>query len=320
MRKQIRFYLICAALLLLLPMALLHRNRQESASPSAPSGVCFRVLDTRSGKVETVSLRDYLIGTVAAEMPGSFAPEALKAQAVAAHTYAVRIAEQNRKKNAPELKGADFSNDPASYQAYYTPEELRALLGDAYESTYGKIAAAVDAVSGEILCADGEPIAAAYHALSAGRTESAEEIWGNALPYLINTDSAADLNAPEYLTEMQFSADTVRKTLTALYPRLELPDAPAEWFRIQKSSAAGSVLSVQVGSETLSGQAVRDAFGLRSACFTAEWDGTSFVFTVKGHGHGVGMSQYGANAMAEAGSSYREILAHYYPGTELTAV
>ena len=306
--------------MLLLPLALLHLHPPQEVSPPESAGEPFRVLNVRTGAVETVSLRDYLIGTVAAEMPASFAPEALKAQAVAAHTYAVRTAAQNRQRNDPALMGADFSNDPAVYQAFYSPEELRGLLGEAYEGRYGKIAAAVDAVAGEILCADGEPIAAAYHAISPGRTESAAELWGTALPYLVGTDSPGDRAAPEYETVTRLSPDTVRKALTALHPSLILPENPADWFCTAKTAAGGTVLSVQIGNEPWTGQAVREALGLRSACFTAEYTDGVLVFTVRGHGHGVGMSQYGANAMAEAGSSYREILAHYYPETEIVQV
>lgn len=318
MKHHIRFYILCAAVMLLLPMTAVIFRKPPAPPASNPNGG-FRVLDVHTGTVSTVPLRDYLIGTAAAEMPVSFAPEALKAQTVAAHTYAVRIAAQNRQRQDPALCGADFSNDPAAYQAFYQPEELKALWGNTYDSKYAKIAAAVDAVSGEILTADGEPIAAAYHAISSGKTESAAEIWGNALPYLVNTDSPGDLSAPEYETVTRLSADTVQKTLRQAYPALKLPENRAEWFRIGKRAAGGTVLNVQTGNEQLSGQVIRSLFGLRSACFEIAYTGDLFVFTVKGHGHGVGMSQYGANAMANAGSTYREILAHYYPDTQITS-
>ncbi|MBR5371544.1 MAG: stage II sporulation protein D [Oscillospiraceae bacterium] len=317
MNGRIRFYVLCAAFLLLLPMAV-RGVRRPQQQPEGESGGTYRVLDIRSGRIETVGVRDYLIGTVAAEMPSSFAAEALKAQAVAAHTYAERIAAQNRERQDPALCGADFSNDPAAYQAFYMPDELRSLWGDAYESRYGNIAAAVAAVSDDILTADGEPIAAAYHAISPGMTESAAEIWGNALPYLVNTDSAGDLSAPEYQTELRLSAETVQAVLRQRYPSVSLPDDPAAWFTAEKRASGGTVLQMQAGNLTLSGQTVRELFGLRSACFEIAYADGAFLFTVKGHGHGVGMSQYGANAMAYAGCDYREILAHYYPGTVLT--
>ena len=318
MNVRIRFYVFCAAMLLLLPMAAGLVRRAPHPADGRTAGT-YRVLDIRSGRVETVSVRDYLIGTVAAEMPSAFAAEALMAQAVAAHTYAERIAAQNCGRQDPALCGADFSNDPAAYQAFYLPEELKTLWGDAYESRYGKIAAAVDAVSGEILTMDGEPIAAAYHAISPGMTESAAEIWGDALPYLVNTGSEGDLSAPEYQTELRLSAETVQAVLRQQYPSVSLPDDPAAWFTAEKRASGGTVLTMRIGDRTVSGQNVRTLFGLRSACFEMAYADGEFVFTVKGHGHGVGMSQYGANAMAKAGSSYREILAHYYPGTVLTA-
>lgn len=334
---RLRFYLITAAAMLLIPGAALTADSEmlwdnestvgdaESIANgtgssltehTAPSEV-YRVLDVSTGTVSEVPVRDYLIGVVCAEMPATFETEALKAQAVAAHTYAERICLQNRANADPALFGADFSNDSSVYQAYYTESQIRSAFGDSFDLYYGKIAAAVDAVCDEMLYYEDEPIVAAFHAMSAGMTENAETVWGTSLAYLVSVDSAADTAAPRYLESTVFSAEQVREILTAASPDLTFPEDCAEWFSVESVSDAETVLHIYGGSQLWSGQQIRALFSLRSACFTVSYGDGVFTFTTKGYGHAVGMSQYGANAMAQAGSTYDEILAHYYPGTTL---
>lgn len=334
--RQFQFYLFTAAAMLLIPSTALvaeHRLPTEKTAPSAtePSSaianesssvtvkdaVCYRVLDVTTGTVSEVPLREYLIGVVCAEMPATFELEALKAQAVAAHTYAERISRQNREKPDPALFGADFSNDSSVYQAYYTESQIRSAFGDRFALYYNKVADAVDAVCDKLLYYENEPIIAAFHAMCPGKTENAETIWGAPLAYLVSVDSASDANAPSYLDTATFTAEAVRATLTAAAPSLQLPEEESEWLQVQTTSEAGTVLRVQCGNHVWSGQQIRELFSLRSACFTIACDENGFTFTTKGYGHAVGMSQYGANAMAAAGSSYAEILAHYYPNTTL---
>lgn len=279
---------------------------------------CYLVLDILSGTVSEVSVRDYVIGAVCAEMPAAFHEEALKAQAVAAHTYAERQKALSAETPDPSLYGADFSNDSSVYQAFFTESQMRQYYGENYDAYYGKISAAVDAVLGEILTSEGEPIIAAFHSMSSGVTESAQAVWGGEVPYLISVDSSADRTAPHYEETRVFSEEELRRLLTAAWQDIVLEGTPSQWITVLECSEAGSVIRAVCGDQLTTGQAIRSALSLRSACFTvaAEADGVSI--TCRGYGHGVGMSQYGANAMAESGSTYREILAHYYPNTTLS--
>lgn len=311
--------------MLLLPAALGRGQRppQESNLPAetsaAASGDCYRVLQTADGSVREVSVRDYLIGAVGAEMPASYEPEALKAQVIASHTYAERMKRLHETAPDPNLNGADFSDDSSVYQAFFTEDDLRAFYGDAFDESYAALAAAVDAAGNLLLCYDDEPIVAAFHAISSGVTESADAVWGTALPYLVSVPSEADRSAPQYEEIVKLSADAVKKALRAVNPAADFPKDPVQWFTDAVTTEAGTVLQIQGGGVTWSGTQLREALGLRSACFTVTYDDELFLITTKGYGHDVGMSQYGANAMASQGSTYGEILAHYYPNAELTA-
>ncbi|MDE6658031.1 MAG: stage II sporulation protein D, partial [Oscillospiraceae bacterium] len=275
----------------------------------------YHVLDITSNKILEVSVRDYVIGAVGAEMPVSFETEALKAQAVAAHTYAERqvILAENRS----DLNGADFSNDPNQYQAFYTTQQLQELYGDNFNTYYEKLCQAVDSVLPEILFYDNQPIIAAFHAMSSGKTESAQNVWGNDIAYLQSVDSSSDTSAPKYQQEISYTPDQVQELLTSAHTGLILGTDTEHWFGEPTYSDAGTVLQIPVGTSIFTGQELRNIFSLRSASFEITYQDKNFIFTTHGYGHGVGLSQYGANAMALQGSNYREILAYYYPDTIL---
>ena len=325
MQTRIRFFMFSAAFMLLIPAGILRHPVLPSAETEPAADIpraaelsgAYQVLDSADGTVRTVPLRDYLIGAVGAEMPAAYESEALKAQVIACHTYAERIRRQNAEAPDPDLHGADFSDDSSRYQAFFTVEDMQQFYGDAYTDSFDKIAAAVDAVGDQLLCYDEEPIAAAFHAISSGETESAETVWGNALPYLVPVESKADRSAPDYEECISIPPDTLQKVLCAQQPDCTFSDHPADWFSEPECTASGTVLQIRCGSKEWSGQILREVLGLRSACFSVEYDGAQFLFTTHGFGHNVGMSQYGANAMALNGCTYAEILAHYYPGTSL---
>ena len=320
MNRHFGYYAFCAAAMLLLPAAVSagHPANVPKQAPAGQYAESYRVLDSQTGEIREVPVRDYLIGAVGAEMPASFAPEALKAQTVACHTYAERIRRMHEAAPDPALGGADFSDDPNVYQAFFTEDALRRFYGSSFAESYARIAEAVDAVSDQILCYADEPIVAAFHAISSGETDSAENVWGNALPYLIPVSSDADRSAPQYAETVTFPAETVRRTLEAENPQCRLPEDPSEWFSEPECTPSGTVLRMTAGDQAWSGQQLRQMFALRSACFSVEYADGVFRFETKGFGHDVGMSQYGADAMARQGSSYAEILAHYYPGTDLS--
>ena len=278
----------------------------------------YHVLDIDTGEILEISVRDYLIGAVGAEMPVSFEEEALKAQAVAAHTYAERQAELSDRR--PELNGADFSDDASHYQAFYTKEELKKLYNNNFKEYYEKLESCVDAVLHEILIYQDEPIIAAFHAMSGGMTESAKNVWGSEIIYLQSVDSSTDRNAPQFEQEVSYTPEEVREMLLASREGLFLGTDVEHWFGEPECSDAGTVMQIAVGTSIFTGQELRTIFSLRSAIFTVSYEDGKFIFTTKGYGHDVGMSQYGANAMAKDGADYQEILAYYYPETELKII
>ena len=283
------------------------------------SGV-FRILDRTTGKVEEVGYRDYVRGALCAEMPPDFHPEALKAQAVAAHTYALCCQMQQSRSPDSSLQGADFSADPQNWQGYVTEEQAREAFGDQFELYWGRICAAADAVCNYAILYEQEPIVAAYHAINTGMTEHASNVWIGSAPYLVPVESFGDTLAPDQQTTVSLPLDEARSILENANSDIELPEDPAQWIEVSTRSQGGYVLEADVGGQSMKGTELRELFGLRSACFSVEAGDGQLIFQVTGYGHGVGMSQYGADYMARQGADFAEILAHYYPGTELATV
>ncbi len=275
------------------------------------------LLDASTGEVRTLPMLDYIIGAVCAEMPASFEEEALKAQAVAVHTYACRQQLLEEDNPTPELCGADLSNDSNHYQAYFTKSQTMQFYGTGYDSAIAKITAAVEDVLPYTIEYQNEPILAAFCSMSPGTTESAENVWGKEIAYLVAVDSAGDENAPNFLEEVTFSAAELKTALQSAFPESKFDGVVKDWLTIKEVSDSGTVLHAMVGGTQISGQDVRSALGLRSAAFEIKWEGDVCTIRTKGFGHGVGMSQYGANAMAKAGADWQEILNHYYPGSEI---
>lgn len=287
-----------------------------SAAEEEPANAdVFPVLDITSGQVMELPMRDYLTGAVMAEMPAAYEKEALKAQAVAAYTYALRRIRLEAENPDPELMGAYISNDSSKFQAYFTPEQGKAFYGDAYDEYRKKIAAAVDAVYPEALYYENEPIAAAFHSVSCGKTENSADVWDVSFPYLVSVESEWDCDAPTFYSEAEFSPDEI----CAAFPDSEFDGEKSSWISVDTLTDGGYVKRASIGSETYSGQEIRTVLGLKSAAFTVLYNekDEKFVFSVKGSGHGVGMSQYGANCLAKENKTYREILSHYYPETQL---
>lgn len=292
-------------------------NDPKISPEIVPDEDTVKILDYTSGQVSELSLRDYVIGAVLAEMPASYSEEALKAQAVAARTYAVRQREKQRLSPDPELLGADISNDSTKYQAYFTPAQAKSFYGDAYDAYFEKAAAAIDSTEAEVLVYEGEPIVAAFHSTSGGKTESAEVVWGSPVDYLVPVESEEDEKSPSYLDEQTFTEAEAKARLEANLEGADFGNEPSDWIKIKEKSASGTVTKMTAGGAELTGADFRRIFSLRSANFTLEYGDGIFTVTTKGSGHGVGMSQYGANAMAKSGSDYKEILLHYYTGAEI---
>lgn len=279
------------------------------APPASGEGV-FRILCGK--EVVTLPEREFLIRTLAFEMDPAYHTEALKAQAVAAYTYYSRRRQMQKEKPDPSLQGADFAAPVPAFPGEYTAEKRKERWGKAYESYEKKVGAAVDAVKGCTITKDGKLIDACYFSISNGCTESAHVVWGTDIPYLQSVASPGDRLAPKYETKVTLSVEEVRKALSKAEKPPKLPEDPAKWFGKPTLSKAGTVTSLPVGDGSLSGTAVRELLGLRSASFTIAYGKEGFTFTVRGYGHGVGMSQYGADYLARQGYHFKEILQYYY--------
>lgn len=278
----------------------------------------LKILNRTTGKVDTLPLRDYVRGAIAAEMPASFHLEALKAQGVAALTYALYHHREQQQSPDELLDGADFSADPANRQGYMTERDAKAFYGENRQYNWNKVCTAADEAMKWVLTYEGEPIAAAYHAISSGNTEAAENIWQRAMPCLRSVDSSWDMLANGYRSSVTVTQAGLEELLEQ--QGIRLPTSPANWITIMETSAAGYVTSVRVGDTEMSGNELRNLLGLRSSCFTVERQGKNFIFEVCGYGHGAGLSQNGADYMARQGSDFKEILLHYYKGARLTEI
>lgn len=276
----------------------------------------FKILDTSSGEVLTLSDEEFLIGAVAAEMPPSYETEALKAQCVAAYTCYAKKRSDERANPHSELKGADFSADLSKKLIYLTPDRMKADCGEAYDKIYEKVKSIVDSVKGEVLTYNGEIITCTYFAISSGTTDSFNDVFGKDLPYLVSVSSPYDTLAPNYRSEKSVTADEFKKAVSELSDDVSFPKDKSKWVGKIERTAAETVKEITVGGKKFSGSDIRETFSLRSACFEIKYSDEKFTFTVKGYGHNVGMSQYGANEMAKQGADYMEILHHYYGGNK----
>jgi len=327
MKQQLLFGLTVLLLMILIPLVSLQEaggreqeaaeatiTQQQNPPPTEPAKAdpkdeeFIQVARTASGKTETLAMREYLIGCVAAEMEANHHLEALKAQAVASYTYA---------RYRREIGGKEALSDSGkSDQGYESAEQRKQRWGDNFELYEAKVAQAVDAVLGQAITCGGQPIFAAYSALSAGRTESAANYWGDELAYLQSVDSPGDKLSPDYSKSITLQPEDIKKALEKA-DGVKLGKDPAKWFGAPERSEAGTVTQIEAGGKALSGRALRELLGLRSANFTIEYKGGAFEIKCLGYGHGVGMSQYGADFMARQGSGYKEILEHYYTGCEV---
>ena len=253
-----------------------------------------------NGSVINLNITDYLIGVVSSEMPASFNLEALKAQSVLARTYALKAKQTGKK-----------LTDTVSTQSYIDMDQMKNKWGNSFNTYYNKIKNAVENTNGEYLSYNGNYIEALYHSTNNGKTESSLDVFGNYYPYLISVSSEYDKNASSYLRTINMSLDTISNKLG-----LSLNNDSV--INILSYTDGGNIKEININGNNFSGKKVRELLGLRSADFDISISDNNANITTRGYGHGVGMSQYGANGMANAGYSYKNILSHYYPGTTLT--
>ena len=288
-------------------------NTSNSSGDITEDSITVFLSDTK--KNLTVSEFEYVCGSVAAEMPLMYHEEALKAQAIACYTNSLRL---KNSKNKTEINGADISDNPATHQGYLTREERKEKWGDDYQKYESKLETIVKAVESEYLTYDGEYCLCAFSAICTGTTESAENVWGEKIPYLVSVKSSGDTLSPQYSTTNTFTKSqfiSIMKDLgVSINSKANLEDVIGK----SKTSKAGTVLKIEINKKSLTGEQIRSAFSLRSSAFKITATENEVTFKVSGYGHGVGMSQYGADYMARQGSTYDEILKHYYKGSEIT--
>lgn len=285
---------------------------KDTGTYEASNGKAFRIYMTDSKKISEITAEDYVTGVVLAEMPAEYEPEALKAQAVVAYTYALY------KSDIRKNEAYDITDSHETDQAFLSKEEAEARFGENYGKYFEKVSSAVKEVLGQAVTYGGSPILAACHGVSGGRTESAELLWGGSYPYLCSVESVGDLLSPDYLSEAKFSAEELVGALSEL--GISFDGDEAEWFRNIERTDSGYVSSTDICGTTVDGSDLRKALGLKSTAFDCSYEDGKFVFTVRGYGHGVGMSQYGAQFMALQGSDYKEILNWYYKDCEIESL
>ncbi len=281
----------------------------------------IKVWDVAKNKLVTIPLEQYIAGVVAAEMPASYHLEALKAQAAAARTRAVSQSAAFSGKGCANHPEADICTDSTHCQAYINETERAEKWGASAQAYEARIFRAVMETKGTILTYDGEPITVLYHAVSGGHTEDVQAVFSQSLPYLTGVESKGEESSPKYQTVQSFTHQEAADLLNKAFPGANIsPDTVALQVAITERTATGRAAKVQVGDREVLAKDFRAALSLNSTLFTVTATENSITFTQRGYGHGVGMSQAGANAMAASGSSWKDILMHYYTGIQITAL
>lgn len=290
----------------------------DQAEQEAVDRMTLQVWNAQAGRMTQLPLGEYVCSVVAAEMPASYHLEALKAQAVAARTRAVAQSAAGGGAGCSLSHGADICTDSAHCQGFADVAACRAKWGDEYEVYRQRVAEAVRDTAGQILTYEGKPITVLFHAISGGMTEDASTVFSQRLPYLVSVESKGEEGAQGYSSDAVFSFQEAARLLDATFPGDSITSEQLQQaFGIAHYTPTGRVDTLFLGDRELPATEVRRALGLRSTWFSLSMDAENITFHQRGYGHGVGMSQAGANAMAAQSNGYQAILAHYYPGTAL---
>lgn len=287
---------------------------QALPSEQAAEDDAFHIYDVATDQELTVPADEFTAAAVACEMDLSSPPEALKAQAVAAYTYYTHLQDS----------GETIACDSENWLVYVPQGAMQARWGEYYETNMALLQGIVEEVRGQLLTWQGEPALTTYFAISPGSTEAAANVWdpgaSEACPYLQSVASPGDKLSDGYSSSRTLPEEEFRQTAAAAFPDNppDLSGPSSQWLTDIEYTPAGTVKRARLGGVEVTGGELRSAFSLRSACFTLTAQEGSLTFDVRGWGHDVGMSQAGAVFLAEQGADYKEILAHYYPGTELT--
>lgn len=336
MRKLIIYILILILISFLIPILFTNKfgdskqtfskienidNKNENSSNINESSYDYKkyntvkVLHTKTGSVENLNLDEYLYGVVSAEMPASFEKEALKAQSIVARTYTIyKIIH-----NAGKHQEADICDDSGCCQAWISKEDrLNKWDEKERESNWNKIVSAVKETKGKIITYNGEPINAFFHSNSGGSTEAPINVWGGSgYPYLQTVQTSGEEAYTQYKSEVNMQKQELKDKIKSKYQDFSINFEEENAIQILEYTKGNRVKTIKIGNKNLSGVEVRSIFGLKSANFEVKIDGDNIIFSVIGYGHGVGMSQTGADSLAKQGKNCEEIITHFYIGVEI---
>ena len=299
---------------LLIPLAVVEimKNTIDNTKPfeSPETAQSIKVYVKQKDEVCDMDIFKYLTGVVAAEMPSDFEKEAMKAQAVAARTYLYAHTYEKASGNeSEEHKGAAVCTDSTHCQAWVSEKDFGGT-----KEAWNKICSAVKETSGEIMTYKKKPISAVFFSTSSGQTENAEDVWGKKIPYIKSVKSEGDELSPRYKSEENISTEDFKKKAEE---KLDGIDWEKELFGNIKRSESGGIKTIEIGGKEIKGTELRSIYNLRSTNAALEEKDGNVTFSVKGFGHNVGMSQYGANYMAAQGKDYKKILNRYYTGIKI---
>lgn len=323
MKKYLLLIILSALAMICTPLAILEKpapttekttdipTKQEPTTQMLTHSDTITVFRTAQNKSVEMDMFEYVCGSVAAEMPLAYHEEAIKAQAIACYTNALR------QKAETESQQSNITDDIKTHQGYIDEAQRKEKWGADFDKYEKKLRNAVKAVENMALYYNGRLCVAAFHAISCGKTESSENLWGSKLPYLTSVDSSGDKAAKGYSSTISFDTEGFNKCTQALSPAPQSTNELTNAIRITKKSPSGTVLEATIGENKYTGEQIRSTFGLRSPVFSIKSEKDSITFTVNGYGHGVGMSQNGANYLAEKGYTYEKILTHYYQGAQI---
>ena len=328
MRRLFMYVILLILMIFLVPILLTKKfdkvkevvaneEKQEEAEYVYKSYGTIKLLHSATGQIEELPMDEYLLGVVSAEMPASYEQEALKAQAVVARTYTVYKIKNNAKHD-----GSDICDDSTCCQAWISKDDRLAKWEENLRQEYwNKIEQAVYETKGKVITYNGEVIDAFFHSNSGGKTENVSTVWGGAdLPYLQSVETAGESEYNQYASEVSFTKQEFENKMKQNHADFQINYDEPECIKVLEYTQGNRVKTIKIGNLNLSGVEVRTILGLRSANFEVALNQDNINFSVKGYGHGVGMSQTGANTLAKEGKMYEEIIKHFYSGVEINDI
>lgn len=327
MKKYITYFFLFIILCFLIPILFTKsfentNNKTQGKENSIPESTydykkykTVKLLHTKTKKVEELPLDEYLYGVVSSEMPANFKEEALKAQAVVARTFTLYKIVHNSKKH----DGADICDDSTCCQAWISKEDRLAKWKEENQTEYwNRIVNAVNSTQGKMITYNNQPINAFFHSNSGGSTEAPIDVWGGSgYPYLKSVTTAGEDAYNQYSSTVTVTQKQFTEIIKKVHSDFKIDFSKKDCIKVKEYTEGNRVKTIQVGNLSLSGVEMRTLFGLRSANFKITMEKQNIKFDVTGYGHGVGMSQTGADSLANQGKNYEDIIHHFYTGVEI---